>query len=309
MALVSAPHRSQDSGGIGGRRRKFRFRAEMRLIGGRPVGILKCAGFRTSPTPQAPPMSSTNSRRDFLATTLAAGAGLAFAPRALQAQLPDAPFRYVDPLKLSLDRGGVWTLHFAYLPPRIATVKVPGKGERTVWYMVYYVYNKTGKPRTIVPEFELVTKDTDGIAATFLDEPEPAVVEALKKIEDPTGELKLQTSISISKSPIPETADYLTPPAVRAVHGVAIWLNVPEKAPNVNNFSIYVSGLTDGLSTKETDTGKLIVSKKTLQLDFRRPTDSVKSKPTDIKINDNAGLGSERWDYREARILEKKPGK
>lgn len=245
-------------------------------------------------------------RREFVSSALLVGAGLAFAPAAARAQQADAPFRQVDPLKLSLDRGGVWTLNFAYLPPRIATVKVPGKGDRVVWYMVYYVYNKTGKPRTIVPEFELVTKDTGGIAATFLDEPEPAVVEALKKIEDPTGELKLQTSISISKSPIPETADYLTPPAVRAVHGIAVWLNVPEKAPDLNNFSVYVSGLTDGLSTKETDAGKLIVSKKTLQLDFRRPTDSVKNKANDIKINDNAGLGSERWDYREARIRDKK---
>ena len=245
-------------------------------------------------------------RREFVSSAFLAGVGLALAPSAALAQQPDAPFRYVDPLKLSLDRGGVWTLNFAYLPPRIATVKVPGKGERVVWYMVYYVYNKTGKPRTIVPEFELVTKDTGGLAATFLDEPEPAVVEALKKIEDPTGELKLQTSVSISKSPIPETADYLTPPAVRAVHGIAVWLNVPEKVPDLNNFSVYVSGLTDGLSTKETDAGKLIVSKKTLQLDVRRPTDSVKNKANDIKINDNAGLGSERWDYREARIRDKK---
>lgn len=249
------------------------------------------------------------SRRDFLSSALLAGAGLALGPTFAQAQFPDAPFRYVDALKLSLDRGGVWTLHFAYIPPRIATVKVPGKGDRVVWYMVYYVYNKSGKPRTIVPEFELVTKDADGLVGTFLDEPEPAVLEALRKIEDPTGELDLQTSISISKKAIPETpADY-EPPAVRAVHGIAIWLNVPEKTPNVNNFSIYVSGLTDGLSTKETDDGKLIVSKKTLQLDFRRPTDSVKNKANDIKVNDNAGLGSERWDYREARIRDKKPGK
>ena len=131
----------QSSGGIGATRRNFPFRAEMRLIDGLRAGILECAGPRTSPTPQAPPMTSSHSRREFLAAALAAGAGLAFAPGAAQAQLPDAPFRYVDPLKLSLDRGGVWTLNFAYLPPRIATVEVPGKGKSTVWYMVYYVYN------------------------------------------------------------------------------------------------------------------------------------------------------------------------
>ena len=64
-----------------------------------------------------------------------------------------------------------FTLNFAYLPPRIATVDVPGKGKQTVWYMVYYVYNKTGKPRTVFPEFELVTKDPTGVLANFLSRP------------------------------------------------------------------------------------------------------------------------------------------
>jgi hypothetical protein len=220
----------------------------------------------------------------------------------------DSPFHTVDPLDLSLDRAGVFTLHFAYVTPRIATVKVREREggplvDKTVWYMPYYVYNKTGKPRTIVPEFELVTKDPNGVLASFLDEPQPGVLDAIRKIEDPTGELKLQTSIGITKTPIPETNADSVP---RAVYGVAIWLDVPEKAPDVNNFSVYVSGLSDGLSTKETDDGKLITSKKTLQLDFRRPTDSFKNKADDIKINDNNGLGSERWQYRESTIKPKK---
>jgi len=220
----------------------------------------------------------------------------------------DSPYHTVDPLDLSLDRAGVFTLHFAYVTPRIATVKVLEKLggpliEKTVWYMPYYVYNKTGKPRTIVPEFELVTKDTNGVLANFLDEPQPGVLDALRAIEDPTGELKLQSSIGISKTPIPETNADSVP---RAVYGVAIWLDVSEKAPNVNNFSIYVSGISDGLSTKETDDGKLITSKKSLQLDFRRPTDSFKNKADDIKVNDNNGLGSERWQYRESTIKPKK---
>ena len=93
----------------------------------------------------------------------------------------------------------------------------------------------------------------------------------------------------------------------RAVYGVAIWLDVPDKAPDVNNFSVYVSGLSDGLSAKETDGGKVIVSKKTLQLDFRRPTDAFKNKADDIKVNENNGLGGETWKYRESQIITKAP--
>jgi hypothetical protein len=241
-------------------------------------------------------------RRGFLA----AGALLLTWPTFAPAQ--ETPFRTVDPLDLSLDRAGVFTLHFAYVPPRIATVEVREREggplvKKVVWYMPYYVYNKTGKPRTIVPEFELVTKDPNGVLANFLDEPQPAVLDALRKIEDPTGELKLQSSIGISKTPIPETNADSVP---RAVYGVAVWLDVPDKAPDVNNFSVYVSGLSDGLSAKETDDGKVIVSKKTLQLDFRRPTDAFKNKADDIKVNDNNGLGSERWQYRESTVKEKK---
>ena len=66
------------------------------------------------------------------------------------AQLPDSPFRSVDPVAKSLD-GNAWTLNFAYIPPRIATIDTPDKGKRKVWYMPYYVYNKTGAPRTFVP--------------------------------------------------------------------------------------------------------------------------------------------------------------
>lgn len=251
-------------------------------------------------------------RRLVLASAVAAGvaasAGSAFA------QLPESPFHNVDPTALSLDRGGVWTLHFAYMTPRIAVLDTPDKGKRTVWYMPYYVYNKTAQPRTIFPEFELVTKDPDGVVMSSLDEPQPAVVDALRKIEDPLGKLDFQTSISISKLKIP-VAKPDTYPQSQAVHGIAVWLDVPAKA-NPNNFSVYVTGLSDGLAKKEyladKDKGetKVIVSKKTLRLDFRRPVAHSTSRPDDIQKNDNNGLGAETWLYRESSISTRraKPG-
>ena len=53
-------------------------------------------------------------RRLVLASAVAAG--VAASGGSASAQLPASPFRNVDPTALSLDRGGVWTLHFAYMP-------------------------------------------------------------------------------------------------------------------------------------------------------------------------------------------------
>jgi len=224
------------------------------------------------------------------------------------AQVPESPFRNVDAATLPLDRN-VWTLHFAYMPPKIATVETPDKGKRTVWYMPYYVYNKSGSPRTIVPEFELVTKDPDGPLMSSLDESQPSVVEALAKIEDPGSKLNYRTSVSISKEKIPVALPD-TYPQSQAVHGIAVWLDVPAKA-NPNNFSIYVTGLSDGLAKKEQEdpkTGdtKIIISRKTLRLDFKRPIGSSENRTDDIKINDNNSLGAETWDYRPSSVSTKK---
>jgi len=241
----------------------------------------------------------STTRRAFLVAT-AAGALTCLYPRNSVAQ--NTPYRDTPDEKLSLDRAGVWTLRFAYVPIRILKVKTPDKGERTVWYMVYYVYNTTERPRDFIPEFELVTKDLNGKLGKYLDEPQPTVVEAIRKIEDPTGELKILTTVSIAKNPIPVTGPDSVP---RAVYGVAVWLDMPAEVPNANNFSVYVSGLSNGLSIKDTG-DEIIVSRKELQIDFRRPTDNERNRPDDIKVNDNNGIGAEKWIYRESSTRKKK---
>ncbi len=243
-----------------------------------------------------PPLVS-RFRRRLAAAALAVGVTLAGSAAA--SDPPENPVRAVDAEALPLDRAGVWTLHFAYAPPRIARVKVPGeKDEKVVWYMVYQVYNKTDTPREFIPEFELVTKDQDGPLGKFLDGAQPSVVDAIRKIEDPTGALNIQTSVSISKNKIPLTTPDLPFPTVRSTYGLAVWLDVPEKAANANNFSIYVYGLSNGLAVKGTRADpQMVISRKALQLDFRRPTDSVRNKAFDIKVFENNGLGAEKWQY------------
>ena len=242
--------------------------------------------------------SAQFTRRAFVrgtAALLACGAaGSVFA----QAPAPVSQYPRVDPISLPLDRPGVWTLNFAYTPIRILSVEMPNKSKKTVWYMIYQVYNRTDTPHQFIPEFELVTKDTP---AAYMDEPQPWIVKKIREIEDPTGALNIQTSISISKTKIPVTKPDSIP---RAVHGVAVWLDVVEKSPTTNAFSVYITGLSNGLARADTEGGE-IISRKTLQLDFQRPTDNQRNGVNDIRPNDNNGLGAEKWVYRPASMRKK----
>lgn len=215
-------------------------------------------------------------------------------------------YREVEPAPAPGDKPGIWTLHFRYKVPRIVTVDVPGKGQQQVWYMPFQVYNRTDNPQLITPVFELVTKDLN---TTHKDEPNPEVFRALDLLEDPTRALGQKSTIAISGEKIPLTRQDSYP---RLVSGIALWTDVPKTASRTNRFSIYVSGLSDGLVKEPTADGGLLVKTKTLQLDFFKPTDDSNPRAGDIKPEDNGGLGGERWIYRAASKRkpqgEPKPG-
>lgn len=219
--------------------------------------------------------------------------------------------RKIDPLGLPLDKPETWTLHFRYKPPRIVTVDAldsTGKPvKKSIWYMWYQVYNLSGEPQTFLPEFELVTKDLN---TTHLDEPQPYIVEQLNKIENPTADaqldarLRLNTSIGISKRPIPPTLPDSIP---KVVTGVAVWTDMAEKAPRTNKFSVYITGLSNGLAVEETMTGEKLIKRKTLQINFVRPTDDKRPQVSDI-VPDDVNGPAERWIYRTvSSIKPKKP--
>lgn len=229
------------------------------------------------------------SRRAFLGAALASAAGgVGFA------QTPTE--RTVNPVDLPNDRGAVWNLHFKYRSPRIDVVGVvepTGKVvQKTVWYMWFQVYNTTPDPQTFLPEFILVTKDPTAITEN-LDEPQPYIFDQLKKREDPTGVLNLQSTVSIAKRPVPPTGPDSIP---RTVSGLAIFPNLAEKAPKTNRFSIYVLGLSNGLATEEVGT-ETVIKRKALRIDFFRPTDDVTARINDIRPDTRLGA-AEKWVYR-----------
>jgi hypothetical protein len=221
---------------------------------------------------------------------------------------PNVGEKRIEPLDLPLDKPGVWTLHFRYKPPRIVTldgIDKAGKPEKkVVWYMWYQVYNlpkddREPEPVTFLPEFELVTKD---LFTNHLDEPQPHILDQLNKLENPQGlaTLKVLSTIEISKRPIPPSKPDAIP---RVVTGVAVWTDMAEKAPKTNKFSVYVTGLSNGLATEELRTGEKLIKRKTLQINFVRPTDDNRPLATDIRPDDALGP-AEAWIYRTTSVAK-----
>lgn len=203
----------------------------------------------------------------------------------------------------ALDKSDVWALDFRFKDPRMIVVNYPGRGTRVFWYMWYQVINRTGKPHKISPRFELVTLDNP---AVYNDEVLPAVVDAVRKREDPTGYQKIKNSVTISETAIPPSL----PPDEAfpfAVTGVAVWdasAADPKKhdaktkeLADTTSFSIFVSGLSSGSVQVDGPAPGLppITQYKTLQLNFRRKGDRYSIDPRDIDF-----IAPAKWIYRAA---------
>lgn len=201
---------------------------------------------------------------------------------ALVAQTPP-PFneRTVRVEANAQDADDIWVLDFRFKDPRLVTVDIPGiKGRKVVWYLWYQVINRTGKPQMFTPDFELVTHDRPHV---YHDQLLPKVQEVIRRIEDPAGHLDIKNSVTIRSEPIPPSKKDAYP---KAVTGVATWYDVD---PDANNFSIFVSGLSNGYSEDDNK----VVRRKTLQLKFRRVGDKYLMDSREIKF-----VPPETWLYR-----------
>jgi hypothetical protein len=213
--------------------------------------------------------------------------------------------------KSELDKEKVWVLDFRFKAPRLIKVNIPGRGTRICWYLWYQVINnsKPREPHTFIPDFELVTQDTDN-PGIYHDEVLPKVQEAINKIENPTNAdyLTAKNSVTISNTPIPPSKDDAFPIAVT---GVAIWDGTtadPKKRDgkkkdlaDSNRFSIFVSGLSNGWVLTDPPAGKPdelpVVRRKTLRLDFKRRGDRFLLDSRDISFQPPA-----EWIYRASTL-------
>ncbi len=203
----------------------------------------------------------------------------------------------------ALDKADVYALDFRFKDPRMIIVNSPGRGTRVFWYLWYQVVNRSGKPRLISPSFDLVTLDHP---ALYRDEILPTVVDAIRKVEDPTGYQKIKNSVEMSEASIPPSQ----PPEEAfpiAVTGVAVWdasaADPKKRDPKgrdlseTTSFSIFVSGLSNGSVQVDGPAPGLppVTQYKTLQLNFRRKGDRFSVDPRDVEF-----IPPARWIYRAA---------
>jgi hypothetical protein len=215
------------------------------------------------------------------------GLTLAASPNVRQVE-PQANVQ--DPDQINTPTSKLWVLDFRFKDPRIIKVAVPGRGQRVCFYLWYQVINNTGEPRTFIPDFELVTQDTNKV---YHDQVLPRVQDEVRKLEDPTDYYKIKNSVTIAAQPIPPSLPNAAP---RPVTGVAIWDDVD---PDSNHFAIFVSGLSNGWSITDPippDT-KPVVRRKTLQLNFRRTGDRYLQGSNDIRFVPPA-----QWIYRGSKL-------
>ena len=210
--------------------------------------------------------------------------------------------------------GKLWVLDFKFKPLRSIKVNVPGRGEQVCYYVWYQVTNKTGKARVFVPAFELVTHDTNQV---YRDEVLPTVLDAIIAVEDPEGVLRIKSSSSITREPIPATRENAL---ARPVTGVAVWTDPNEPLPrdsaearrekagkkklsDSNFFSIFVAGLSNGWAETEAvgDGSKTVVRRKTLQLKFRRAGDGALRRDEDVRYTGH------EWLYRASSLEIPRP--
>src|SRR5437764_8696733 len=169
--------------------------------------------------------------------------------------------------------------------------------------------NKTAKAQLFVPNFELVTHDTRKV---YRDEILPTVLDAIADLEDPSGVLKIKSSNSITRDPIPASRPNAVP---RAITGVAIFTDPNEPLPrdsarvkerkakmpkmsDSNSSSIFIGGLSNGWAETEAvgDSSKTVIRRKTLQLKFRRFGEGALRRDEDIRY-----IGHE-WLYRASSL-------
>jgi len=211
--------------------------------------------------------------------------------------------REVKSVPSQLDKIGVWAMDFRFKDPRIIKVKLPGRGDRVVWYMWYQLINRSGKPQEIQPYFELTTLDNPGV---YRDEILITAEESIRKLEDPNDYQKITNTVLISKVAIPPSkpADEAFP---RLITGVAIWDAGPAD-PSKNDpkhkelsesmrFSIFVRGLSNGSVEVDAPAPGLppITQYKTLQLNFKRKGDRFSTDSRDIEF-----VSPSQWIYRSA---------
>lgn len=212
-------------------------------------------------------------------------------------------------------RHAVYGFEIGFKPVRMIEVDVPqasGKLQRKlIWYMLYSLRYEGGdlqpKPETdsfgavtypnpqrvsfnsrrVFPSFVLIEKPTN---KEYLDRIIPAAKEAIARREKVGA--PIYDTMELQTIPIPRSTEVDDKP----VWGIATWENVD---PRIDYFSVQVQGLTNAFRIEEVD-GKKLYRRKTLQLNFWRPGDTLDEISDKIRF----GVPALADSARQIKILQ-----
>lgn len=197
----------------------------------------------------------------------------------------------------------IWQYEFSFTGLRQMSVPVrepSGQmGQSNIWYMVYRIRN-LGKsmgfeqvkanpnfdrqlyelqknkrdeeaetkflPRFTLEGWVIPAEESEYKKAIYRDFIDPRLVKVIQQREDPGR--PLLSTVDMTRASLPVIKD----PASEGAWGVAVWQNVD---PRIDYLSVYVSGLTNAYRIRKDSEGNIGLDKKTLQLNFWRPGDTV----------------------------------
>jgi len=211
-------------------------------------------------------------------------------------------------------RGDVHCLEFAFKPVRMIDVELPTKTgfrQTRVWYLLYRVryLGSDLRPTLEKDKFANPVYDTSAVSAkwvrfipdfrfssSLLSEPlldrviHPAK-KAIAERERVGATLHDSVSIQRVKIPLSTTADD------HPVWGVATWIGIN---PNTDFFSVQVRGLTNAQQVEQGQ-GEFVIKRKTLELFFTRPGDTIDELEDRIRF----GIPAIEDPARQRYFLEK----
>jgi hypothetical protein len=250
-----------------------------------------------------------------LVTAVAPAVLLSIAPAASHAQIPEITRGYDIAIpaeaagKELSDQSDLWVLEVDAKPVRMIWVEVTDprtkqKSRELVWYLVYRAVNRPLErrqdtsdtdpvnevdpppgPPIFVPEFTLVATDGGGQQA-YADQVIPEAQAIISRRERQA----LRNSVEVI-GPIPaETAMEAEPQADDTIHGIVTWRGIDSE---IDYFTVYMSGFSNGYRIINGPDGKPLVLRKTIVQDFWRPGDMYEQSEREIRAK-----GAARWEYR-----------
>lgn len=198
----------------------------------------------------------------------------------------------------------IWALELNYKPLRMITVDLPDAktsepGQKLIWYLAYRVANRVipglppqkwepGAEPIFVPQFTLVSYD-GGQEKKYLDRVIPIAQAAILKRE----RYPYKNSVEIVGTVPPVTPLEAKPGTEKSLDGVAMWRGISAKT---KRFKVLVTGLSNGYQKVQEQDGTTTIQRKTLMLDFWRPSDEFDQNEREIRPNPQND--QPQWIYR-----------